>query len=251
MIDPNIWQSEDFAALSTLSKLVFIGLFSNADDEGRGRAKPVYIKSMLFPYDDQMRVTDIEKSISEISARMSITFYESDGNEYYSLDNWSVWQRVDKPQTSKIPILESVENHSGIILEKSRLKEEKGKEVEEKGKEKKYVRELFDKFYKAYPKKQAKEAAQKSFEKINPSEDLFAAIIKAVELQKTSEQWLKEGGKYIPLPSTWLNQKRWEDEVIPYASSKKNIRLDNDHNYAPEEIEENLFGRDIVEEMCK
>ncbi len=28
MIDPNIWQSEDFSKLSTLGKLVFIGLFS-------------------------------------------------------------------------------------------------------------------------------------------------------------------------------------------------------------------------------
>lgn len=37
MIDPNIWQSEDFAGLSTLAKLVFIGLFSNADDEGEIR----------------------------------------------------------------------------------------------------------------------------------------------------------------------------------------------------------------------
>ena len=42
MIDPNIWQSEDFSKLSTLGKLVFIGLFSLADDEGRGRSNPVY-----------------------------------------------------------------------------------------------------------------------------------------------------------------------------------------------------------------
>ena len=47
MIDPNIWQSEDFSKLSTLGKLVFIGLFSLADDEGRGRCNPVYLKSTL------------------------------------------------------------------------------------------------------------------------------------------------------------------------------------------------------------
>lgn len=55
MIVPEIWQSESFAQLSILAKLVFIGLFSNADDEGRGIANPVYIKSILFPYDDGMR----------------------------------------------------------------------------------------------------------------------------------------------------------------------------------------------------
>ena len=49
MIDPNIWQSEDFSKLSTLGKLVFIGLFSLADDEGRGRCNPVYQRA-AHPY---------------------------------------------------------------------------------------------------------------------------------------------------------------------------------------------------------
>ncbi len=103
MIDPNIWQSEDFSKLSTLSKLVFIGMFSLADDEGRGRAKPVYLKSVIFPYDDGMRVIDIEKSLSEISANMSVTLYDHDGSKYYQMDKWSKWQRVEKPQKSLIP----------------------------------------------------------------------------------------------------------------------------------------------------
>ena len=63
MIDPNIWQSEDFGKLSLLAKIVFIGLFSNADDEGRGRANPVYLKSTLFPYEESMRSADIEKNL--------------------------------------------------------------------------------------------------------------------------------------------------------------------------------------------
>ena len=49
MIDPNIWQSEDFAQLDPFQRLVFIGMFSNADDLGRGRAKAIYLKSILFP----------------------------------------------------------------------------------------------------------------------------------------------------------------------------------------------------------
>lgn len=103
MIDPAIWQSQDFSRLSMLAKLVFIGLFSYADDEGRGRATAAYVKSMVFPYDGKLRVTDIDRSLNEIAANMSITFYTSDGNEYYSLDNWPKWQKVDKPQPSKLP----------------------------------------------------------------------------------------------------------------------------------------------------
>ena len=103
MIDPNIWQSQDFASLSTLAKIVFIGIFSNADDYGYGQAKAAYIKSILFPYDEDLRVSDVDKTLSEIASKMSVVFYSHDGKEYYSLINWSKWQRVDKPQPSKIP----------------------------------------------------------------------------------------------------------------------------------------------------
>ena len=129
MIHPEIWESEDFSKLSTLAKLVFIGMFSLADDEGKGRGKPVYLKSVVFPYDDEMQVVDIERALSEISSNMSATFYTHNENDYYKLDNWNIWQRVDKPQPSKIPDPPVGENHSGTIPESvgndSRLKEKK------------------------------------------------------------------------------------------------------------------------------
>lgn len=103
MIDPNIWQSEDFSKLSTLGKLVFIGLFSLADDEGRGRCNPVYLKSTLFPYEEGIRSADIDKTLSEISSNMSVIFYSCDGSNYYSLYNWNVWQKIDRPSQSKLP----------------------------------------------------------------------------------------------------------------------------------------------------
>jgi len=103
MIDPNIWQSEDFSRLSTLAKLVFIGLFSLADDEGRGRCNPVYLKSSLFPYEEGIRSADIDKTLSEISSNMSVVFYSCDGSSYYSLYNWNTWQKIDRPSESKIP----------------------------------------------------------------------------------------------------------------------------------------------------
>ena len=103
MIDPNIWQSEDFSKLSTLGKLVFIGLFSLADDEGRGRSNPVYLKSTLFPYEESIRSADIDKTLSEISSNMSVIFYSCDGSNYYWLYNWNTWQKIDKPSESKIP----------------------------------------------------------------------------------------------------------------------------------------------------
>lgn len=72
--------------------------------------------------------------------------------------------------------------------------------------------ERFKAFWKAYPKKVGKGAAEKSFKKYKPDDALLSAMLKAVSTQKSSEQWKKDGGQYIPNPSTWLNQRRWEDE---------------------------------------
>ena len=41
-------------------------------------------------------------------------------------------------------------------------------------------------------------------------------ILAAIEAQKKSEQWVKDGGQYIPHPATWLNQGRWDDQVTEY-----------------------------------
>lgn len=145
MIDPNIWQSEDFSKLSTLGKLVFIGLFSLADDEGRGRCNPVYLKSTLFPYEEGIRSADIDKTLSEISSNMSVIFYSCDGSSYYSLYNWNTWQKIDRPSESKIPEYNSqamqrlfVEDSSkvrrAIVPNKKRIEDNKNIKEENRNK---------------------------------------------------------------------------------------------------------------------
>lgn len=68
----------------------------------------------------------------------------------------------------------------------------------------------FEVFWSAYPTKVGKQPARKAFDKVKvPIETLVAAI----ERQKCSSQWSKDGGQYIPNPATWLNQCRWEDQL--------------------------------------
>jgi len=70
----------------------------------------------------------------------------------------------------------------------------------------------FDNFWKTYPKKQGKMMATKAWNKISPNEVKKSAIMKGLKAACATEQWTKEGGKFIPMASTWLNQERWEDE---------------------------------------
>jgi phage replication O-like protein O len=79
--------------------------------------------------------------------------------------------------------------------------------------QKKYIYNQFLKFWETYPKKVGKGNAEKVFLKLSPDDSLFDIIINAVVSQSKSEQWQSDGGKYIPHPATWLNGKRWEDEI--------------------------------------
>ena len=72
--------------------------------------------------------------------------------------------------------------------------------------------QLFDEFWAQYPKKRSKGQAERAWVKIKPDEQLFKAILNGLELAKTSVEWLKEGGQFIPYPGTWLRAKGWEDE---------------------------------------
>jgi hypothetical protein len=102
MIDPNIWMSEDVGKLNLFERLLLIGMFSNADDEGKGRANPPLIRSLIFPYDD-IPIADIEAALEKIKQYIHIEIYEVDGSRYYKFSNWKKWQRVDKIQKSIIP----------------------------------------------------------------------------------------------------------------------------------------------------
>lgn len=70
----------------------------------------------------------------------------------------------------------------------------------------------FKNFWEAYPKKVSKGRARKAWEKLSPNEQLQAQILTALERAKTSEQWSKEKGRYIPHAATWLGAEGWEDK---------------------------------------
>ena len=79
---------------------------------------------------------------------------------------------------------------------------------------------LFDRFWSAYPKKKDKQDAMKAWRKLAPDMDLCRKMSAALAQQKTTDEWTRERGRYIPYPASWLNGRRWEDEPdeMPSAS---------------------------------
>lgn len=73
--------------------------------------------------------------------------------------------------------------------------------------------DLFPKFWTLYPNKKGKAAAEKAWKKLKVTDDLFTLIAQGLAKQCASQAWLKDSGQFIPHPATWLNGKRWEDEI--------------------------------------
>lgn len=78
----------------------------------------------------------------------------------------------------------------------------------------------FERFWSAYPngtdpenpRRAGKAKAFKAWQKLDPDEAFIETLLAALAWQRNTLGWTKEGGQFIPLPATWLNGRRWEDE---------------------------------------
>lgn len=68
-------------------------------------------------------------------------------------------------------------------------------------------------FYEAYPRKEAKADAIAVWNRLKPSSELLAAILVDIAKRLELQLWSKADMRHIPLPATYLNAKRWEDEL--------------------------------------
>ena len=75
----------------------------------------------------------------------------------------------------------------------------------------------FDEFWTVYPRKTAKQAAARAYAALRPSEALRAQLVAAVRLQAATQDWQKDGGRFVPHAATWLRGRRWED--LPVGAS--------------------------------
>ena len=102
-------------------------------------------------------------------------------------------------------------------LEKQKAEQEAKAQSEAKAEAKsifeKQVSKNFELFWSAYPNKKSKKEAEVKFKRIDFKKHTFESIMSSLEKQKQSQDWIKNGGQYVPMPTTWINQERWADEV--------------------------------------
>lgn len=85
----------------------------------------------------------------------------------------------------------------------------------------------FDAFWDAYPRKVGKAKAEQAFKKVDAP---VSILLSAIAEHKKTPQWQKDDGQFIPHPATWLNGKRWEDQVASIQETGR--QLDDDDRAA-------------------
>jgi hypothetical protein len=98
-LKPEFWTDEKVVAISPLARLLFMGLWNFADDEGRMVYSPMRIKLQILPADS----VDISALLGEIRGKEMVNVYEVDGIEYLQIINFGKHQKVDKRTPSKYP----------------------------------------------------------------------------------------------------------------------------------------------------
>ncbi len=83
----------------------------------------------------------------------------------------------------------------------------------------------FELFWAAYPKKEGKGACRRWWKEHKPDDVLLGHMLMKIEQAKQTTKWKEREGKFIPMPATWLNQERWDDEYTAAAKQKERIPL--------------------------
>lgn len=223
--------------LTELELIVWLAYLQSADDFGVCPASARKLQGD-DPWLDRRPTKMVQRCIDRLITVGLVRTFSEDGDVYLYQPDWQDYQKIKYPSTTSYPSVPEEEwphcSEKTRELFSKRLREDFGNIREalldlptananpNAKANANALKEAFDRFWACYPNKTGKEAARKAWAKIKPDAELTERMLAALEWQRQQPQWLQDGGKFIPHPTTWLNQGRWQDEPqdIPQLSAQ-------------------------------
>jgi len=131
----------------------------------------------------------------------------------------SAQQRLNRSSTTVEP-MHQPEDHSSSSLKSYRERKGSRCKIDLNG-----HGPSFEVFWAAYPKKEGKGACRRWWKEHKPDDELLGLMLAKIEQAKQTQQWNEQGGKFIPMPATWLNQERWDDEYHVAREQEESLPL--------------------------
>jgi hypothetical protein len=108
-VHPSLFTDEAWVSCSPLARILYIGLWTDADDQGLFEWKPLQIKMRLLPGDG----ADASELLQELVGVDLITSYEVDGKRYGAIRAFRKFQRPQKPNAIH-PLAEEIGAYVGL-----------------------------------------------------------------------------------------------------------------------------------------
>lgn len=128
-------------------------------------------------------------------------------------------RKAEKSDAQKRDVTQRDATTREVTLEERREEKKDQKPLDHRADDRACSDTFETKFWPAYPRKVGKATAAKAFAKLRPDGDTVKRMLVALAQQRTSEQWQRDGGQFVPHAATWLNGRRWEDEFVEATRS--------------------------------
>ena len=109
-IKPEFWSDAAIARLDIFTRLLYIALWTFADDEGRGRAIAKEISGYAFPHDNDIDNAQVEAALQTLAATERIVLYDIKGVQHFQVSQWKKHQKVNRATASRIEAPEGYES---------------------------------------------------------------------------------------------------------------------------------------------
>lgn len=105
-IKPGFWDSPDTAAASLRARLLYIAMWTWADDYGIGDATPVRLIAYAFPH-DAIPSGDYAGLIAEVVDAYGVVLFQYDARPFYVIPSWSRHQRTERKAKARPELMEA------------------------------------------------------------------------------------------------------------------------------------------------
>lgn len=130
-IKPEFWTDDEIVDLDILAKLLYIGLWNFADDDGYFEASARRIKRLIFPDNDY----DVATALEALVASERIGLFDSDQGRIYRVLRFKEHQRPQHPTPTKYTNIRAVSGNphedSGEVMSPHPVEESRGGESSE------------------------------------------------------------------------------------------------------------------------
>lgn len=213
LLDKAVWQ------LSDAQRVVFITVLLMANHEGKqwiwkgtqfNAAPGQFVTSLpKLSKTASVSVQSVRTALENLKKLDFLTYQSTDTGRLITVNNWELYQRDEKKSTDKSTGKQQTANR----LSTSNNNDKNINNIS---------CPIFEKFYKEYPRHEGRADAEKAWKKIKESE--HEAIFGALSKYKIAVAGKEK--QYIKMPSSWLNSRRWEDEIE--TSQPKQTELGKD-----------------------